>query len=81
MVGRRHEVEPEFLTRHNTPADGRGAVVALTAEGLRTLEEAAPLHVASVRRHFIDLLTPEQVEALAGLADSVVAHLIEAESR
>ncbi|TDD84290.1 MarR family transcriptional regulator [Actinomadura darangshiensis] len=70
-----------LVTRHNSPADGRAAVIALTGEGLRTIEEAAPAHVESVRRHFIDLLTPEQVGVFAALADSVVAHLVEVESR
>lgn len=49
-----------------TPADddGRGVVLCLTREGLAAIEEAARVHVASVRRHFMDLLTPAQVSAL-----------------
>jgi hypothetical protein len=31
--------------------------------------------VASVRKHFIDLLTPEEIEALGALTHRVVARL------
>src|SRR5437868_10008699 len=53
-----------LVTRREHPSDGRGALVVLTDEGLRTIQKAAPDHVRSVRRHFIDLLTPEELEAL-----------------
>jgi DNA-binding MarR family transcriptional regulator len=64
-----------LVTRETSAADGRGADIVLTAGGLHAVREAAPLHVASVRRHLIDLLTPEQIDALAGIADTVHAHL------
>jgi len=47
----------------------------LTDEGWRTIKAAAPDHVRSVRRHFIDVLTPEQLDALTKISDTVVAHL------
>ena len=49
--------------------DGRGAVVALTDEGLRTIERAAPAHVESVRRHFVDLLTDEEIAMLGDITE------------
>lgn len=55
--------------------DGRGATVTLTEEGRRALQDAAPLHVDSVRRHLIDLLTPAETEALTALSAKVLAHL------
>jgi DNA-binding MarR family transcriptional regulator len=64
-----------LVTRDECPSDGRGAVLVLTDAGWDTIRAAAEQHVASVRRHFIDLLTPEQIEALAGIADKVVDHL------
>jgi DNA-binding MarR family transcriptional regulator len=64
-----------LVTRDECPSDGRGAILVLTDAGWDTIREAAQHHVASVRRHFIDLLTPEQIEALAGIADKVVDHL------
>lgn len=69
------------MTRRDDPDDARGAVIALTDEGWRTIRAAAPHHVESVRRRFIDLLTPEQIDALADISWTVVAHLTEVESR
>ncbi|MFI6392753.1 MarR family winged helix-turn-helix transcriptional regulator [Nonomuraea sp. NPDC050547] len=67
-----------LISRREHPSDARGAVIVLTEEGLRTIEEAAPGHVASVRRHFIDLLTPRQLAAFGDIAWSVVDRLDEA---
>ncbi len=64
-----------LVEREGCERDGRGAVVALTEEGLRTLEAAAPPHVASVRENFIDLLSPAQIEAFAEIGETVAAHL------
>ena len=64
-----------LVTRQECGDDGRGAFVVLTDAGLRAIEAAAPGHVASVRRHFIDLLSGEQLEALAEIAETVVGHL------
>jgi DNA-binding MarR family transcriptional regulator len=64
-----------LVTREECPADGRGAAIVLTEAGMRAIEQAAPDHVASVRRHFVDLLSPEQLDALAAIAGTVLAHL------
>ncbi|MEV4462947.1 MarR family transcriptional regulator [Micromonospora echinofusca] len=64
-----------LVTREECASDGRGAVVVLTAEGRRAVEAAAPGHVAAVRRHLIDLLTPDEVAALDALTHRVVDHL------
>lgn len=64
-----------LVAREECENDARGAVVVLTQDGLRTIEEAAPLHVESVRRHFVDHLSPEQLDALGTIAESVLAHL------
>lgn len=70
-----------LVVREECATDGRGAVIALTPEGWRTIQEAAPGHVESVRRHLIDLLTAEEIETLGRIAEKVVAHLNEPESR
>ena len=36
---------------------------------------AAPGHVATVRRHVIDALTPDQVDQLGGIADALLERL------
>ena len=56
-------------------SDGRGAVLTLTEAGWQAIRDAAPGHVESVRTHFLDLLTAEQVQALAGITETVLAHL------
>jgi DNA-binding MarR family transcriptional regulator len=64
-----------LVIREECESDGRGAIVVLTAAGLAAIRKAAPDHVASVRRHFIDLLTPAQISALDDIASIVVDHL------
>ncbi len=66
-----------LVTRADDPSDARGAVVVLTDDGWEEIKRAAPLHVESVRRHFIDLMTPEQADNLADVAEKVVGHLNE----
>lgn len=60
-----------LLRRDPDPSDGRGCILVLTPDGLRTLQATAPAHLASVRRHFIDHLTPEDLAALESLAAKV----------
>ncbi|MEV2225210.1 MULTISPECIES: MarR family winged helix-turn-helix transcriptional regulator [Nocardia] len=56
-------LETQRMVRRNTCLeDGRGVLAELTEEGMRRLEAAAPGHVEAVRRNFIDLLGPEQLE-------------------
>ena len=45
----------------------------LFRSGRRAVERAAPDHVASVRRHLIDRLSPAQLAALAEIAETVTA--------
>ena len=45
--------------------DRRGSYAVLTDAGRRVLERAAPDHVDSVRRHFLDRLSRHQLEQLA----------------
>jgi hypothetical protein len=46
----------------------------LTDAGWEAIKTAAPDHVASVREHLIDLLTPEEHQQLTTIAEKVVAH-------
>jgi DNA-binding MarR family transcriptional regulator len=64
-----------LIARGECAEDGRGATITLADAGWAALRAAAPQHVASVRRHFIDLLTPAEVEALASVAGKVLEHL------
>jgi DNA-binding MarR family transcriptional regulator len=64
-----------LVTREDCTSDGRGAFVVLTDAGWRAIRGAAPGHVASVRRHFIDLLSREQLDTLAEISRTVVREL------
>lgn len=64
-----------LVERRGTDEDARGAIVALTAKGRATLRAATPAHLASVRRHFIDLLTPAEIRALDRIAGKIIRHL------
>lgn len=58
-------VERRWVRRERCPEDGRGQYAVLTDTGFDTLAEAAPGHVASVRRHLIDRLDRDQLRAAA----------------
>ncbi|MEH0827834.1 MULTISPECIES: MarR family winged helix-turn-helix transcriptional regulator [unclassified Micromonospora] len=64
-----------LVTREECATDGRGSVVVLTPAGRQAVEAAAPGHVAAVRRHLIDRLTPAEVAALGTLSQRVIDHL------
>ena len=53
------------MRRSTSPGDVRGVVAALTSAGRQRLAQAAPGHVAAVRRLLIDVLTAEQLSAVA----------------
>lgn len=54
-----------FVHRRSCPSDLRAVYAKLTPAGRRKLEQAAPGHVALVRELFADVLTPEQITAIA----------------
>lgn len=64
-----------LVAREECPSDARGAFAVLTDAGMDEIRSAAPGHVASVRRHFIDLLGPEDLATLAGISHRVLEHL------
>lgn len=55
--------------------DRRGAFVVLTEKGRAEIEAAAPGHLATVRRLFIDHLDPSQLDHIADIAETVLASL------
>jgi DNA-binding MarR family transcriptional regulator len=64
-----------LVRREDCPGDARGTFAVLTPAGRRAIEEAAPDHVESIRRHLLDVLTAAQVEALAAISHTVIEHL------
>ncbi|MFH0521859.1 MarR family winged helix-turn-helix transcriptional regulator [Streptomyces sp. M41] len=53
-----------LVRREDCRWDKRGSVAALTDDGMRVLEQAAPGHVETVRSLLFDRLTPRQVGQL-----------------
>ena len=67
--------ETGWVRRETCDTDRRGAFAVLTDEGFAALAEAAPGHVAEVRRFLIDALEPEQVRQLEEICGRVVERL------
>lgn len=67
--------EAGWVMRDKSDADRRSTVARLTDEGFAVLAAAAPGHVAAVRRHVFDRLTPEQVRALGEACAAIHAGL------
>ncbi|WP_406603885.1 MarR family winged helix-turn-helix transcriptional regulator [Nocardia macrotermitis] len=55
--------------------DGRGVRAHLTDEGMARLRAASTGHATEVRRDFVDLLTPTQLEVIAEVFELVDAEL------
>ena len=61
-----------LVERFPCPDDGRATNARLTPAGWAEVVSAAPGHVANVRRHVIDALSPEQVGQLGEIADALL---------
>ena len=61
-----------LVTRRQSPTDGRSALARITPEGRAVLVEAAPGHVRTVRREFLDPLTEEEQDLLLALATKIL---------
>jgi len=67
--------ERGWVRRQVCAEDGRGQLAVLTDEGFAALEAAAPVHVASVRTHLFDQLSPEQVASMRDIGQTLLGHL------
>lgn len=66
-------VRDGLVAREPAPDDRRVTLAVLTPKGFRTLEAAAPTHVASVRAAFLDHLTPTQIKQLGAAFTALAA--------
>ncbi|MDV3126499.1 MarR family transcriptional regulator [Mycobacterium sp. 21AC1] len=64
-----------LISREPNPDDARSTMVRLLPTGRAAIEKAAPRHVEDVRRNFIDLFTPDELDMLATLHERVLHHL------
>ena len=60
-----------LVTKEKGCPDRRGSFVIITPQG-RAAIEAAPAHVEAVRRLFVDLLTPRQLDVIGVAAQTVL---------
>jgi DNA-binding MarR family transcriptional regulator len=66
-----------LVARDSCLSDGRGVEAVLTDHGRAVLAEAAPTHVAGVRRLLVDLVSDEEFEAVGRVFDAVADALVE----
>lgn len=66
-----------LVQRSACASDGRGVEAVLTDQGFARLEEAAPTHVAGVRRFLVDLAGDDDFAAVGRVFDAVADKLIE----
>jgi DNA-binding MarR family transcriptional regulator len=64
-----------LIRRDECAIDSRGAEVSLTQVGANMFQRATPPHMRAVKKHFADVLTPEQFEALADILQALQNHL------
>jgi DNA-binding MarR family transcriptional regulator len=71
--------ERSLVTKEKCDLDRRGAYVVVAKPGLEAIKAAAPCHVETVRRLFVDRLTPRQLDTIRAAAETVLAGLVEEE--
>jgi DNA-binding MarR family transcriptional regulator len=64
-----------LVTKEKCDDDRRGAYVVVTQRGRQQITAAAPGHVATVRRLFVDQLTASQLDTIGEVARIVLAAL------
>lgn len=64
-----------LLERVPSSEDKRATDVVLTSEGRRLFIRSIPKHIELVRRLVIDALSPEQLDALAEISETIGARL------
>ena len=64
-----------LVRRDDCEGDKRGTFAVLTTDGMAAIERVAPDHVENVRRHFIDRLSPRQLEEISDAFAPIVEYL------
>jgi DNA-binding MarR family transcriptional regulator len=62
------------IERAPSEGDARGYDVVMTDTGLAAFQAAWPAWVDGIRHCFADVLSPEQLDALIGIADAIDTH-------
>ena len=69
-----------LVERRACPSDARGSFAVLTETGLSRLRAATPVHLAGVRRHFIEPLVADEIAVLTAALERVAEPASRAES-
>ncbi|HEX5967864.1 MAG TPA: MarR family transcriptional regulator [Intrasporangium sp.] len=64
-----------WVTREQCLGDRRGVELVLTPVGLEAVDQIAKVHVQSVRDNLVDILTPEQFQAIGDAMAIVRDHI------
>ena len=62
-----------LVKRTDCPTDRRGVWAELTPEGFELIKEAAPTHVETVRKYFVEVMSEEDYAAVGRALTAVVA--------
>lgn len=62
-----------LVRREPSPDDARGTFTVLTAEGVKRLRAAAPVHLAGIRRHWLAHYTDQELRQLGELLARVTS--------
>jgi DNA-binding MarR family transcriptional regulator len=68
-------VKRGLVERQECEIDKRGAFAALTDRGWKAILTAAPDHVESVRTYLVDVLTPQEFDALGKACRKISDHV------
>jgi DNA-binding MarR family transcriptional regulator len=63
----------DLVRRTNCPTDRRGVWAELTDQGFELIKEAAPTHVETVRKYFVEVMSEEDYAAVGRAFTAVVA--------
>lgn len=66
-----------LVTRYTCSQDKRGLWAQITDNGYALLVALAPIHVASVRKNLVDVLTDGELEHLGSISDKILQALPE----
>lgn len=70
-----------FVVRDDCAEDSRGAVITLTRAGLKSIKTAECARMNAVRKHFVGVVSDDQLRTLGELSETVLANLEAACSR
>ena len=69
-------LKKKLVVRNQDPTDKRVAYIEMSAKGRALLDRAAPVHVQSVRRLMIDLLSANEIRAIGTAFSKISTHLV-----